>query len=150
MLAEELRRAYQDTEYLVTVGDRDIIARIGQSDPGLDALMASRGVRQGVFIVAWNPGSRRRDDAANRAAHARLVRVLAERRLAWLPHTGRGTDGWREEGCFVFGLDDAGARALALQFGQIAVVRIARGETAALLLTDPGAGAPVAAIQRFR
>ena len=128
MLTEELQRAYRNTDYLVVAGDRQIAARIGQAEPAIDALLTAHDSRQGVFVVAWNPGSERRDDAANRAAHQQLVRVLAERRLAWLPHTGRGADGWHEEGCFVFGLDDAGARALALRFGQNAVVRIARGE----------------------
>lgn len=140
MPTEELHRAYLDTDYLVFAGDRRIVARIGRAEPAVDALLTARGSRQGVFIVAWNPGSERRDDAANQAAHERLVRALTDRQLAWLPHTGRGADGWREEGCFVFGLDDAGARALALQFGQTAVVRIALGEAAALLLADPSAG----------
>jgi hypothetical protein len=134
MLTEALRRAYAATSYTVTVDDRMLVARLDQPSPEIDALLAGRGAKQGVFIVAWNPASRRQDDAANRIAHAELVRVLAEQGLVWLPHVGLGDDGWREEGCFVLDLDDNSARELAHRFGQTAVVRIARGQPAALLL----------------
>jgi hypothetical protein len=136
MLTEALRRAYAATSYSVSVDGRKLAARLDQHSPEIDALLAARGARQGVFVVAWNPGSRKRDDAANRAAHAALVRVLAERNLAWLPHAGEGDDGWCEEGCFVLDLDDAGAGKLARCFGQTAVVRIAYGEPATLLLPE--------------
>jgi hypothetical protein len=138
MLTKALRRAYATTSYTVTVDDRTLVARLDQPSPEIDALLAARGAKQGVFIVAWNPASRRQDDAANRTAHAALVRVLAERKLAWLPHVGTsddGDDGWREEGCFVLDLDDDDARALARRFGQTAVVRIARNKPAHLLPT---------------
>jgi hypothetical protein len=137
MLTDALRRAYAATSYTVTVDDRTLVARLDQPSPEIDALLAARGARQGVFIVAWNPASRRQDDAANRIAHAELVRVLAERNLAWLPHVGQGDDGWREEGCFVLDLDDVSARQLARRFRQTAVVRIARAEKAELQQIEP-------------
>jgi len=147
MLTDTLRRAYRATSYTVEADGRGLVARLDQMSPDIDTLLAARGARQGVFIVAWNPGSERRDDAANRAAHAELVRVLAARKLAWAPHVGQGDDGWREEGCFVLDLDDGAARGLALRFGQTAVVRIARGEPATLLLADPSAGSGEGALR---
>lgn len=140
MLTEALRRAYGATGYAVEADGKPLTARLEQPAPEIDNLLARHGARQGVFIVAWNPGSAKQDEARNRAAHAELVRVLAERKLAWLPHVGQGDDGWREEGCFVLDLDDGAARGLALRFGQTAVVRIARGGPATLLLADTSAG----------
>lgn len=140
MLTEALRQAYGATGYKVEADGKLLTARLEQPAPEIDNLLARHGARQGVFIVAWNPGSAKQDKARNRAAHAELVRVLAERKLGWLPHIGQGDDGWREEGCFVLDLDDGAARGLALRFGQTAVVRITRGGTATLLLADPSAG----------
>ena len=136
MLTEALRRAYAATSYTVRADGRILTARLDQQSPEIDALLAAHGAAQGVFIVAWNPGSKRRDEAANRAAHAELVRELRQRGLAWLPHVGRGDDGWQEEGCFVLDLNDADADGLARRFGQNGVVRIARGAAAELLTPD--------------
>src|ERR1051325_5854404 len=109
MLTKALRDAYAATSYTVTVDGRTLAARLDHPSPEIDALLAARGARQGVFIVAWNPHSQRRDETANRAAHAELVSELARRGLAWLPHAGIGDDGWREEGCFVLDLTDEDA-----------------------------------------
>ncbi len=62
---------------------------------------------------------------------------LTRRGARFLPHVGVGADpAWTEHGVFVLDLEIADALALAAAYGQNAVVAIARGEPARLLLTS--------------
>jgi hypothetical protein len=54
--AEQFFRAYRASCYFAGAH----VARIGQRAPGLDALLRSWHVPEGVFIAAGNPFSRRR------------------------------------------------------------------------------------------
>jgi hypothetical protein len=91
-------------------------------------------ISQGVTtVIVGNPGSRTQDEAANRAANARLQAELAPWRH--LPHEGVGDGGWREEGFFVLDLPDGTAVELARRFGQVAIVAVRRAEPARLAFT---------------
>jgi len=133
-----LLAAYRATRYLAGPPGAEAEARIGERSEAIDRLLDAHGAASGVFVTAWNPESRARGEAENRAAHGDLVRRLA----AWrsLPHRGVSPDGrWAEEGLFVLDLPEAEALAAARGFGQVAVAAIGRGEPARLLFTGvPG------------
>lgn len=131
--------SYLAAEYVVHDGGREIAVHIGQANPELDALLDARHAHHGVFITAANPRSESQPDAVNHAANERMRRILTERGLVALPHTGRATDDdWSEEGFFVLDLAPAEALALATQFDQFAIVVAERGREAQLLLTGVG------------
>jgi hypothetical protein len=128
--------SYLATDYVVLDGGREIVIRIGQSNPQLDALLDAHAARHGVFITAHNPRSEPQPDSVNQAANDAMRRILAERGLVALPHIGRSPDGdWIEHGFFVIGLEPADALSLAAEFEQFAIVLTERGKPAQLLLT---------------
>lgn len=119
--------------------------RIGRRSEAVDALLARLGARQGGFIGAWNPGSRRMPDGWNARMQTRLDASL--RRLASAPgHGGHGP--WREAHRLV-GTDPRRLVVLARRFRQAAIVTVARRRPARLRLiprgTAAGPIAPVAA-----
>jgi Protein of unknown function (DUF3293) len=131
--------SYLATDYIVLDDGSEIVVRIGQSNPQLDALLDAHGARHGVFITAHNPRSEPQPDAVNNAANEAMHRVLDERGLVTLPHIGRSSDGdWIEHGFFVFDLAPSDALTLAAEFGQFAIVVVKRGMPAELLLTTVG------------
>ena len=133
---ERLLAAYRATRYIVRDAGAEIAVRIGERSPALDALLAAHGAERGVFITAWNPGSRPQPRAANAAAAARMEAALAAAGRRWLPHEGRGeAGGWSEEGFFLLDMPAEAALDLAVRFGQNAVVEARRGAPARLLLT---------------
>jgi Protein of unknown function (DUF3293) len=131
--------SYLATDYVVLDGGREIVIRIGQSNPQLDSLLDAHATRRGVFITAHNPRSEPRPDSVNQAANDAMRRMLAERGLVALPHIGRSPDGdWIEHGFFVLDLDPADALSLAAEFDQLAIILTERGKPAELLLTAWG------------
>ncbi|MBV9748347.1 MAG: DUF3293 domain-containing protein, partial [Acetobacteraceae bacterium] len=92
------------------------------------ALLEARGVREGVLVTAWNPGSQRLANAVNRRRAARLVEYL--RGLPTLPGTN-GKGRWREESLLVLAAPRR-VEALGRVFGQDAVVLVRRGRRARL------------------
>jgi len=123
--AEQLFRAYRASCYRAA-GHQ---ARIGQRAPGLDALLGSWSVSEGVFIAAGNPFSRRMAEGWN----ARRHRALREH-LRGLPYVeGQGGAGrWWEAHCFI-GMDARRGAVLARRFRQMAMVVLRRGGRARLI-----------------
>lgn len=93
------------------------------------------------LLTAWNPGAVERPRAWNEAASARLLRALTAAGLPWVLAWGGSLPGvrpaWREEGVAVFDLDREAALRLGRDWGQRAVVLLARDE-AGLLTCDDG------------
>ena len=88
-MSARLLAAYRRSRYEAA----GAVARIGRRSPAVDALMSRLGVREGGFVTAWNPFSRRMPDGWNQRMQARLE--AAARRLPGAP--GHGGDGrWRE------------------------------------------------------
>jgi len=136
--------AFLDSDYVVIDGGREVVVRIGRASAELNALLVRHGAGHGVFITGWNPLSRAQPPALNAAANVRMMQEFAGRAVAALPHVGRGGDGaWAEHGFFALDLDREEALALAVAFGQFAIVLAVYEEPAALLLTtlaeSPGA-----------
>lgn len=109
-----LLRAYARTAYAAG----GAAAWLGRRSPGVDALLRGLGVRQGGFVTAWNPFSRRRPAGWNRRMQAGLV--AAARRMPMVAGQGRGP-GWAEEHLLVAG-DPRRIWRLALRFRQQAIV----------------------------
>jgi hypothetical protein len=104
-------------------------ARIGQRASGLDALLRSWRVQEGVFIAAGNPFSQRMPQGWNARRQAALRDRL--RRLHYVEGRG-GPKRWWEAHCFI-GISVSRGRRLARLFRQNAMVALRRGGKARLI-----------------
>jgi hypothetical protein len=123
--ARHLFRAYRASYYFAGAH----AARIGQRAPGLDALLRSWRVQEGVFIAAGNPFSQRMPQGWNARRHAALRERL--RRLHYVEGQG-GAKRWWEAHCFI-GISVSRGRKLARLFRQNAMVALRRGSEARLI-----------------
>jgi hypothetical protein len=125
-----LARAYARTAYEAA----GAVARIGRRSPTLDRLLRRLGARQGGFVTAWNPFSRRMPRGWNDRMLARLRQ--AARRLpvadGWGRGQGRG-NGWAERHLLV-AADLRRVAVLARRFRQNAIVAVRLGGPARLRL----------------
>jgi hypothetical protein len=106
------------------------VARIGRRSPALDRLLRRLGARQGGFVTAWNPLSRRMPRGCNDRMLARLRQ--AARRLPLAEGWGRG-QGWAERHLLV-AADPRRVAVLARRFRQNAIVVVRLGGPARLRL----------------
>ena len=125
-LSPRLLHAYRRTEYR----SGEAVARIGRRSAQIDAVLRAMGARRGAFLTAWNPASRRLPAAMNRRRQDRLTALL--RRMPWRAAEG-GWRGWREAHVLAAG-DPRRLATLARRFGQNAIVAIAMGRAARLVL----------------
>ncbi|TDH64617.1 DUF3293 domain-containing protein [Dankookia rubra] len=125
-MSARLHAAYHRSDYEAA----GAVARIGRRSGAVDAWLARHGVRQGGFVGAWNPFSRRMPRGWNDRMLARL-RAAARR----LPQAeGSGGDGpWRERHLLLAG-DPRRLAVLARRFRQAAIVTVSRGAPARLML----------------
>lgn len=113
-----LRRGWRLTLY----GAGGQAIRLGRRAPGLDALLARAGVRAGAFVGAWNPLSRRRPLAWNRAMLDRLRGRAQRAGIAFLEGEGRAErPAWAEAHLLLLG-DPRRAAVLARCFRQHAIL----------------------------
>jgi putative PIN family toxin of toxin-antitoxin system len=135
--APELAAAYREAEYVV-FGEPDLVLRIGEPSPGLDALLADLGAEGAAFLTAANPGSERRGAEENRRAAAALDAELATANYSRFPGEGRDPKGrWpAEPSVLAVGIPRAAAEALGRRFAQNAIVYIARGAAPELLFLE--------------
>lgn len=101
----ELLAAYRAAS--VKVGHR--LLRVGAAAPDV------------CVLTAWNPGSQRRENPANRAANRALARALIARGYAPLAACNAPHTAWAEPGFAVFGADVDEVLRLAEAFGQNAI-----------------------------
>ena len=123
--AEQLFQAYLASCYFAGAH----VARIGQRAPALDVLLRGWRVREGVFIAAGNPFSRRHPDGWNARRDAALREGL--RGLHYVEGKG-GAKRWWEAHCFI-GISAARGKRLARLFRQNAMVALRRGGKARLI-----------------
>jgi len=131
-----LEQVYLDTVYRVSGPFCVLDLRIGVRSPALDRLLHRLGVRDWVFVTAWNPSSRAQPGWRNRARQARLARALRGLHIC-LPGLGLPRDSrWQpEHSLFAAPVSAGRARRLGRRFGQNAVVAGRRGQPPALLWT---------------
>lgn len=117
--------AYRGTDYEAA----NAVARIGRRGAGIDALLRRLGAREGAFVTAWNPWSRRMPPGWNARMMARLRE--AARRLRHTDGEGRGR-GWSERH-LLLAADPRRAAVLARRFRQNAIVAVRAGAPARLV-----------------
>ncbi|MCB4821861.1 DUF3293 domain-containing protein [Roseicella aerolata] len=106
------------------------VARVGRRSTAVDALLRRLGARQGSFVTAWNPFSRRMPRGWNDRMQARLRG--AARRLPAAEGWG-GTPGWRERH-LLLAADPRRIAVLARRFRQNAILAVQAGRPARLVL----------------
>ena len=128
-ISVRLHDAYRRSDYEAA----GAVARIGRRSPDIDALLLRLGVRQGGFVGAWNPFSRRMPQGWNDRMLARLCEAAGR-----LPQAeGSGGNGpWREHHLLLAG-DPRRLAVLARRFRQAAIVTLRRGAPARLVLLRP-------------
>lgn len=121
-----LDAAYRQAVYRVILGGSPLDLRVDQACGGVRALLTERGVDTAAFVTACNPGSRRLDRAANRAARTALEDAVAAMGCSALPGVAIDPEGrWPdEESLLLPGVDFESACSLARRFGQNALVWI--------------------------
>ena len=128
-MSARLHRAYRRSEYEAA----GAVARIGGRSPDIDALLRRLGARQGGFVGAWNPYSRRMPRGWNDRMLARLRE--AAHRLPQAEGAG-GAGGWEERHLLIAG-DARRIAVLGRRFRQVAIVAVRRGQRARLVLLQP-------------
>lgn len=136
-LSPELRQAFEETHYTVR-HQPPFTLRIGQPCPELDALLEMNKVDTAAFITAWNPLAQRCSNEQNTERQERLVAELKHRSLDFIAGIGQHpSNGWEgEDSMLVLGLQPEAARALCVDFEQLACVTYRRGSVAQLLVTS--------------
>jgi hypothetical protein len=134
-----LREHYLRTTYRVSGVTPAIDIRVGEACPALDALLEAHAARCWAFITAWNPGSRKLDEADNRRRQARFEADMKQAGYVFLRGAGVPDDerGWQpEESLLVVGLKRDDAVEWGRKCGQAAVVTGVAGDKAELVFTS--------------
>lgn len=128
-----LRAAYSNTDYVAALREGDVVIRIGQSAPTVDAWLKGLGKHSALFLSAWNPMSAPLTVEENTKRHAALIDKARASGWPFVEAVGRSPDGaWSETSLLISGLNDDEAQQLARQFEQAGFVWIDRGKPASL------------------
>jgi hypothetical protein len=106
------------------------VAWVGRRSAAVDALLRRLGARQGGFVTAWNPFSRRMPRGWNDRMQARLR--VAARRLPAAEGWGGNSD-WKEQH-LLLAADPRRIAMLARRFRQNAILAVQLGRPARLVL----------------
>jgi hypothetical protein len=123
-MCDELIEEYRRTHYRVFDPEGEFALIVDQPAPELERCHARHGVGSSAFITAWNPGSRPREAALNKAAQGKLLAEIRRRGWSVIDASGEGPDGrWPPEpSVLVLGIPESDARQLGRDHGQKAVV----------------------------
>lgn len=131
-MSPQLIAAYEQALYVV-FANPELVLRVGEPHPGLDALLGAHGAATAAFITAANPRGEQRSSAANQAAMDSLQAALS-----WPFHPGEGRDAqgrWpAEPSLLVLGIARAEAEALGRRLEQNAIVFVEKGKNIELVL----------------
>ena len=135
MIDATLRRAFQNTRFIVFAPEGEITLRVGQKNQEADNLLASFNATVGAFVTACNPGAIMMSDAENAARQCALVAEVQERGHPFLYGRGVAEQGdWPpEDSILIIGIDRTDALGVADLFGQAAVVFAQRERPVELL-----------------
>ena len=134
VLPVQLKRAYQDTTYIVYLPDGPLSIRVGKRHPELDCLLAVHQCQTWVFLSAENPRSQALLPELNERRHRKLIDELRKQRVLFFEGSGvPDRPGWQpEKSVLVLGIDAAWILRHAVEFEQFAVVEGRIGEPARL------------------
>ena len=137
-MSPDLLAAYENADYTVLV-EPELVLKIGEKSPRLDALMARAGAETAAYITAANPGGNQRPAAENRTANSVLGDLIAASGYPHFPGEGRDPDShWAaEESFLVLGIYRDNAKLLGRLFGQNAVVFVEIGKAPELVVLTP-------------
>jgi Protein of unknown function (DUF3293) len=120
----ELEAAYRATTYRVFLPGGGCDLRAGVASETLRCWLETAGVGEFAILTAHNPGAERGDEAGNGARQSQLECDLLA--AGYEPYAGENVaadGGWPdEETCFVAGIPLAEAAALAVKYGQTAII----------------------------
>lgn len=135
-VSPNLIAAYRAALYEVEADGNAIVFQIDQRSCALDALLAVHHASCAVLITAYNPRSRLQSEAQNAAAQEELIGAVRQAGKSFV--LSRACDaagtGPTEPGLFVFDLSRDAGLLLAQRFNQNAIVWIAHGQPASLVI----------------
>jgi Protein of unknown function (DUF3293) len=134
-LSPELVAAYEDADYVVFT-DPELVLRIGEPSPRLDALLEAEGATAAAYLTAANPRGEQKTDAENRSAGAALDELLASAGYPRYAGEGRDPHNQRaaEPSVLVIGIYRDNAETLGRLFGQNAIVFVQKGRPPELVI----------------
>jgi hypothetical protein len=134
-LSAQLLAAYEGADYVVLTKP-ELVLRIGEPSPRLDALLEGAGAGTAAFLTAANPNSEARSAKENAPGIAALDGMVAAAGYPRQRAEGRDPAGrWpAEPALLVLGIYLANAQALGRLFGQNAIVFIEKGGAPKLII----------------
>lgn len=134
MMDDELRRAFEETHFIVHHRPAFTL-RIGQLSPDLDLLLQQTGHNCAAFITAWNPMCRSLSESENNDRQHALLGELHLRKLRWVEGIGEHpTNGWPgEASVLVLGVQRSDAEDLVKMFEQMGCLFCLKGEPVQLV-----------------
>jgi hypothetical protein len=131
MRVAELMRAYCEAEYRWEAAGRWHPIRVGDAAPGPESTFPE--AQRFGLITAWNPASRERDEATNRAEDTALHAMLEASGLVFRPAFASARNrSWREPSWLVMDMAAPTFDALGRRFGQLGTLFWTRGEPVGL------------------
>jgi hypothetical protein len=122
--AAQLDQAYRATAYVVRLPESLLTLKIDEPSEILGQLLTDGGYPTWAFISAQNPGSCLLDETENSMRHQTLLAAVNQLGLIHFEGTGiPPTPDWPpERSLLILGIKQHEAHALAVQFGQNAVL----------------------------
>lgn len=121
MLSSQLLIAYCETDYKIP--SQNLVLRLGEHSPELDALLEKHRAEDWCFITAWNPKSNLLSTKENIELNKRLERDI--RKFIYFSGRGEGklNSKWpQEESYLVLGIPFESAKELGEKYKQNAMI----------------------------
>jgi hypothetical protein len=136
-ISPDLLAAYNAALYVV-FGEPELVIRIGELNPDLDALMEADEAAAAAYLTAANPRGERRSEAENAVSFDFLKNVLKEKQMRFRAGEGRDPLGkWpAEPSVLVLGIERKDAVFIGITHAQNAIVFIEKGKAPELVLLD--------------
>lgn len=132
-VADGLRAAYRDTNYVAILSEGETVIRIGQRNTSVERWLTDLGKRSALFLSAWNPMSKLLTAEENAARHADLLRRVVAGGWPCVEAEGRSSAGdWSETSLLIAGMGHYEADRLAKHFEQAGYVWIDLEKSASL------------------